>query len=68
MRPTNSPNAEPQNEFVPRRPRKVVQWVEHFFSCSVCLKPNTSMPMEARTRSELCPEGRRRLDLWLDEE
>lgn len=51
-----------------RKPKKVVQWVEHFTNCNVCLKPNTSFPMEAKQRSELCEEGRTRLDVWLDED
>lgn len=50
------------------RPRRVVQWVDHFMSCKVCRKPNTEFPAEAKTRSELCAEGRKRQDVWLDEE
>lgn len=50
------------------RPRKVVQWVDHFYSCNVCRKPHTSFPVEAKPRSELCSQGQKYLDVWLAED
>lgn len=67
----NSKELQPSfvNEMVnDGRPRKVVQWVDHFMSCTTCRKPGTEFPAQAKTRSELCSEGRKRLDVWLDEE
>ena len=49
------------------RPRRITFWVDHFFGCSTCRKPNTSSP-EAKSRAELCEPGRKLLDNWLDED
>jgi hypothetical protein len=52
----------------PSRPRRVNYWVNHFFGCSICRKPNTSFPVESKPRNELCEPGRKLLDNWLDED
>lgn len=51
----------------PPRPRRVVRWVEHFTTCAICRNPETASA-EAKTRSQLCPQGQKLLDSWLDED
>jgi len=50
------------------RPRLVTLWVGHFMNCGTCRQPKTEFPAQAKQRSQLCNQGRRLLDNWLDED